>query len=218
MYWKMSIDLSRPLVSSMGHHDALDGFLTCMELQHGASLAAELPPGSDLGDEVADFANMIDQRELVTGDPLGIGGLLMDASRVAQLMAIETLDGEHLLDALLAAAGQGLAHFRRQRDLRLPASRRLAFRELGLAIGLSAVELVVQEVETGRLRFSASARFAEGLEILGPYRELGPEIVSFWLGPDNRQVAAWRDHQDINDVMLATSLVPEGFVLLRPRD
>lgn len=218
MYWKMSIDLSRPLVSSMGHHDALDGFLTCMELQHGALPAAERPPGSDLGDEVADFANMIDQRELVTGDPLGIGGLLMDASRVAQLMAIETLDGEHLLDALLAAAGQGLAHFRRQRDLRLPASRRLAFRELGLAIGLSAVELVVQEVETGRLRFSASARFAEGLEILGPYRELGPEIVSFWLGPDNRQVAAWRDHQDINDVMLATSLVPEGFVLLRPRD
>lgn len=25
MYWKMSIDLSRPLVPSMGHHDPLDG-------------------------------------------------------------------------------------------------------------------------------------------------------------------------------------------------
>lgn len=25
MYWKMSIDLSRPQVRSMGHHDPLDG-------------------------------------------------------------------------------------------------------------------------------------------------------------------------------------------------
>ena len=32
MYWKMSIDLSRPLVASMGQHDPLDGFVTCAEL------------------------------------------------------------------------------------------------------------------------------------------------------------------------------------------
>jgi hypothetical protein len=32
MYWKMSIDLSRPLVPSMGHHDPLDGFVTYSEL------------------------------------------------------------------------------------------------------------------------------------------------------------------------------------------
>ena len=33
MYWKMSIDLSYPLVASMGRHDPLDGLITCMQLQ-----------------------------------------------------------------------------------------------------------------------------------------------------------------------------------------
>jgi hypothetical protein len=33
MYWKMSTDLSRPLVPSMGQHDPLDGFITFSVLQ-----------------------------------------------------------------------------------------------------------------------------------------------------------------------------------------
>ncbi|HJX55592.1 MAG TPA: hypothetical protein VJ350_02035, partial [Methanoregula sp.] len=33
MYWKMSTDLTRPLVPSMGQHDPLDGFVTYHELQ-----------------------------------------------------------------------------------------------------------------------------------------------------------------------------------------
>jgi len=33
LYWKMSIDLSYPLVSSMGHHDPLNGLVTYSELQ-----------------------------------------------------------------------------------------------------------------------------------------------------------------------------------------
>jgi len=31
--WKMSVDLTRPLVPSMGHHDPLEGFLTFLALQ-----------------------------------------------------------------------------------------------------------------------------------------------------------------------------------------
>ena len=65
-----------------------------------------------------------------------------------------------------------------QPDLGSPADHRLAFRELGLAIGLAA--------------------------------------ESFWLLPEHRQVRTWLDHEDINDVMLATSLVPEGFLMLPP--
>ena len=37
MYWKMSIDLSRPLMASMGQHDPLDGFVTYNELQATAA-------------------------------------------------------------------------------------------------------------------------------------------------------------------------------------
>ena len=33
MVWKMSIDLTRPLVPSMGQHDPLDGLVTYLELQ-----------------------------------------------------------------------------------------------------------------------------------------------------------------------------------------
>jgi hypothetical protein len=32
VYWKMSTDLSRPLVPAMGLHDALDGFITFREV------------------------------------------------------------------------------------------------------------------------------------------------------------------------------------------
>ncbi len=39
MFWKMSIDLTRPLVPSMGHHDPLDGLITLLTLQH----AGEFP-------------------------------------------------------------------------------------------------------------------------------------------------------------------------------
>jgi hypothetical protein len=37
MYWKMSIDLTYPLVPSMGQHDPLDGYITYHELQATAT-------------------------------------------------------------------------------------------------------------------------------------------------------------------------------------
>ena len=36
LHWKMSIDLSRPLVPSMGQHDPLDGFLIYNRLDAGS--------------------------------------------------------------------------------------------------------------------------------------------------------------------------------------
>jgi hypothetical protein len=36
------------------------------------------------------------------------------------------------------------------------------------------------------------------------------------LAPEHQRTRPWRDHEDINDVMLATSLVPEGFLVLAP--
>ena len=79
MYWKMSIDLSRPLVASMGQHDPIDGFLTCVELE--ATAAALRAPGPSLEGATADFAAMVDPAGLASADPLGIGGLLVDAYR-----------------------------------------------------------------------------------------------------------------------------------------
>ncbi|MGB5413304.1 MAG: hypothetical protein WBN01_01560, partial [Polyangiales bacterium] len=151
-------------------------------------------------------------QDWATADPLGLGGLLADASRVAQLMPLGAFAGSHLLDALLAAAVRGLAGYAQQNDLSYPASRRLAFRELGLAIGLSAVSLIENEVGMQHRQLSRGAEVQEQIKALAPYVALGPEIRSFWLEPEHREVGTWSEHRDINEVMLATSLLPSGFL------
>jgi len=210
MVWKMSTDLSRPLVASMGHHDPLDGFITCIELQTTASMLSSTPTGPTLQAAVADLATMIESRALATADPLGLGGLLMDACRVEQLMRCGATACGDLLATLLAAARDGLSHYSRHGDLRQPASRRLAFRELGLAIGLSAIELIEKEMQAEHRRLSSSADVHAELDALKPDIALASTIRSFWLDPRHQQTRSWSKHRDINDVMLATSLVPEG--------
>ena len=61
-----------------------------------------------------------------------------------------------------------------------PAERRLAFRELGLAIGLRQA--------------NRHAAIAE-------------QILDFWLDDEHRRTDSWMDHRNINDVMLATALL-----------
>lgn len=194
MVWKMSIDLGRPLVPSMGQHDPLDGYVTCAELDATAHALAGEPPMLD--GARSDFAAMTAPGALASADPLGIGGLLFDALR------LDRLGGEDDLEtALLAAALIGLRAYLPRGDLRAPAHRRLAFRELGLAIGLAAVP---------RLR-RASPPLVEQLAELAP---LARAIEDFWLRPEHRAGESWSEHADINEVMLATCLAPDGFLEL----
>jgi hypothetical protein len=89
----------------------------------------------------------------------------------------------------------------------------LAFRELGLAIGLPAIDLVAQ----GQRSRSGVDPTRGLLQALRPYVGLRSLIQSFWLDPELRRSRAWSEHRDINDVMLATSLVPDGFLVLGAR-
>lgn len=184
MYWKLSIDLSRHLVHSMGQHDPLDGFVACVELQ------ATAPLGPDLTRATEDYASMLDRDHLMTIDPLGIGGLLESAHRLAQLSrsGVEVGNGLHL--AIVRAARAGLHGFLQSFELRMPAHSRLAFRELGLAIGLAT------EPNSSIARTTRAS------------------IESFWLDPHHRHTRSWQSHRDISDVMLATCLVPEGYLAL----
>lgn len=214
MVWKMSTDLSRPLVPSMGHHDPLDGLITCVQLQTTKSTLSSTPTGPSLKEAAVSFAAMIEGQDWATADPLGLGGLLIDASRVAQLMHLGAFAGGDVLEALLVAALQGLSHYACQDDLGHPASRRLAFRELGLAIGLSAVELIERETEIEHRHLSRRAAVRERIEALKPYVTLGSEITSFWRDPKHRETRTWSEHREINEVMLATSVVPTGFLVM----
>ena len=214
MVWKMSTDLSRPLVSSMGHHDPLDGFITCVELRTTASSLSTLAAGPSLEDAVADFAAIMDGQDFTTADPLGLGGLLMDAVRVAQLMALGAFAENDLLHRLLVAAVRGLSHYASHSDLRAPASRRLAFRELGLAIGLSALEWIEIEPTATGAGATRDAELRELIATLAGYATLRSEIQAFWLDPVHRSSPSWSDHLDINEVMLATSLLPSSIVAI----
>jgi len=190
MYWKMSIDLSRPLVTSMGQHDPLDGLVTCLQL--------------GLDDTAAGFAAMVDPDQLATDDPLGTGGLLDDAARLAQLGSRgAATHPPGLLDAVLDAALAGVQRWADGPVRGLAAGDRLAFRELGLAIGLAGLDLIGDRGS----RVAALARYAW----------VRDEIESFWLRPEHREVDTWHEHADIDDVMLATCLVPDGFLVLVPR-
>jgi hypothetical protein len=217
MAWKMSTDLSRPLVSSMGQHDPLDGLITCTQLEKTASLLSSASHGPKLTHAIADFAAMTEAIDLRTEDPLGLGGLLSDACRVAQLMARGAFQEGTLLDHLLSVAQEGLALYSGHADWQQPAPRRLAFRELGLAIGLSVIELLQKEPEEAVWRFPARAAWRARMPTLASHVALRPAIVSFWLDAEHQQARTWREHRDINEVMLATSLVPEGFLIMSSR-
>ena len=54
------------------------------------------------------LATLIDGRHLATADPLGLGGLLMDAARLDQLAGSGPWSDSVLLRSVLASAEEGL--------------------------------------------------------------------------------------------------------------
>ncbi|MFZ5892393.1 MAG: hypothetical protein ACOY0T_15140 [Myxococcota bacterium] len=212
--WKMSVDLSRPLVPAMGAHDPLDGFTTFAELR---ATAQKLPSFGDVSNgltlerESRDLFAMLEESSWATPDPLGIGGLLMDCARLAQLApavareastpAPSEFDVSELADRVLAEAVAGLRSYAAREPLVRPGWQRLAFRELGLAIGLAGLRYLKG---VKRSLLSTAERFVP----------LGESIVAFWADSGQHQAASWTEHRDINEVMLATSLLPDGFLEL----
>ena len=212
MYWKMSIDLSRPQVASMGHHDPLDGLITCLEIRE--QIEGQQEKNSHLLEaEIVELADMCRGVNWTTPDPLGLGGLLADACRLAQLQSADAqipLPG--LLQDMLDAAVVGLSIYVRDNSMQLPADYRLAFRELGLAIGLHGLARIKELISSQPGFFRSEPRLGSLLEALNHYRPLQEQIEEFWLEPENREAGSWQDHADINMVMLAASLAPEGFL------
>jgi hypothetical protein len=208
LVWKMSIDLSHAAVASSGQHDALDGLVTCLQLQARRDAAVGGPELTDVIAQLAAWAGAGDWR---TDDPLGLGGLLADAWRLMQLPSTTTTTTttvSPLLERMLDAAGAGLDACARQRPWQRPPSQRLAFRELGLAIGLQAV---------GRMQASLPGRadataLQPRLRALSRHAALAADINACWREPAAQRSATWRAHEDINAVMLATSLVPSGYL------
>ena len=214
MYWKMSIDLSYPLVPSMGHHDPLDGFITYNQLQATADKNSQRSPGLDLNEEIGDMANICRGKSWATEDPLGIGGLLCDAYRVVQLIINENFEQTDLPGVLLDSSLPGLESYARMNHLKLPADYRLAFRELGLTIGLKAIGKLQGLIEGAPGLLNKKHPLRTRIENLMRYAPLIETIENFWLKRTGREAGSWTEHRDINMVMLATSLAPDGYLTL----
>jgi hypothetical protein len=214
MYWKMRIDLSYPLVPSMGQHDPLDGLITYQQLQATAMKLADPHAERPLGTEIAEMTAMCEGMTWMTDDPLGIGGLLSDAYRLAQLMISTNLRESDRLVSLLRDAEVGLENFVRSRHLSASADYRLAFRELGVSIGLHALVKMQRAIEQYPENFSNQQELDAMLSGLARFLPLNELIESFWLEPINQQSQSWTGHRDINSVMLATSLAPDGYLVL----
>jgi len=212
MYWKMSIDLSRPLVPSMGQHDPLDGLITYRQIQIAARKDKESTAGEDLEAEIADMAQIGSGMTWDTDDPLGIGGLLCDACRAAQLSAMLSPEESALLVNLLESSLRGLGHFVQGATLMAAPDERLAFRELGLSIGLRALPRL-QGLMDRHLGPPGKAHPAHTkIKSLSRFLPLCEGIEGFWLDPASRENETWKAHREINMVMLATSLAPDTFL------
>lgn len=212
LYWKMSIDLSRPQVSAMGHHDPLDGLLTCLEIKEQTAGQPETDT-DELDTAIKDLAEMCRGVNWTTHDPLGLGGLLADGWRLVQLQAATVeVPLQGLLQDILDAAMVGLSIYMRDNSMHLPASHRLAFRELGLAIGLQAVGRIKSLTDQEPDIFHSDSGLDSLLNGLQLYLRLGEQIEQFWLEHQNRNVPSWTEHRDINMVMLATCLAPDCYL------
>ncbi len=208
MVWKMSVDLDRPLVPSMGHHDPLDGWVL-----------AQILLASDHGDDdergelhrcASVYRDLLDRRDLATGDPLGIGGLLLDAWQLFRIRPDTDPTVSALIPQLIDAAAPGLDQFVGQRQLDAAPRYRLGFRELGLATGLRAVQRLTECLSASDS--AGPARLGALLTRISGRFWLADEIEQTWLDPANRALPSWTEHRDINDVMLAACLAPAGYL------
>jgi len=209
MYWKMSIDLSRPLVSSMGHLDPLDALIVVYQIQRNYSERKE-----DFESEQESLMEICGHSTWRTTDMLSIGSLMIEAYRMGQLIMLgETLDVS-LLYEVIHGAYEGLSELEGV-DWDTNPELRLAFRELGLVIGLKAIgrfsELVLQEKGLRDVLAKSLVAFERFLPLVGV-------IESFWLAPEHRLNNTWIQHVDINEAMLVTTLLPDGFLELEPEE
>jgi hypothetical protein len=94
----------------------------------------------------------------------------------------------------------------------------LAFRELGLAIGLRGPQIICEAFQNERSAFESRSSLLRLIDMLLPYERLSDEIIDFWLPYEEEDPdESWRAHQDINEVMLATAIAPSTFLSVGER-
>jgi len=74
-------------------------------------------------------------------------------------------------------------------------------------------EILLMQVNSNK--FTGNQRAYSHVDCLQHYVPLGETITGFWLEPRNQKSRIWNEHRGINHMMLATSLMPEGYLELQ---
>lgn len=197
MYWKMSIDLSRPLVQSMGAHDPLEGLICAIGAREAVR---EMSPKLNI--IISKMKHLCASRYWYTTDPLGIGGLLLNTTRVAKLAASGVeLPNEIKPEKLWPDCIDGLKGFAKRFNTSSSATQRLAFRECGLSLGVRVLYGLKDEMAGANLP----------LDQLQEFIPLADRIEVFWSESTNQRYSTWKEHLDINEVSLASSLTSSAY-------
>ncbi len=125
----------------------------------------------------------------------------------------ENFKQTELLETLLDSSLMGLESYTNRNHVKLPADYRLAHRELGLSIGLKSVEKLQVWIEQNPGLFNNKDALEFKIKNLMHYSPLSEIVDMFWLERINREAARWTAHREINMVMLATTLAPDGYLI-----
>jgi hypothetical protein len=207
MYWKMSVDLSRPLVPVMGAHDPLEGLLCALQCSEHVTLCR-----TNFELYIRRLEQLCKRVDWTTDDALGLGGLLLNVVRAADLQRTVLLPACVSPARILRSVEEGLRTFADDFKAYQPPSYRLAFRECGLSLGLRAI--------MGHKVFLTE----QGLEPVFSTEIMGlPDLIeAFWQEEGNQRAVTYTEHLDINEVSLASSMLahmePEIFARFPARD
>ncbi|KAF8247131.1 hypothetical protein K440DRAFT_654902 [Wilcoxina mikolae CBS 423.85] len=127
MYWKVSIDLTHPLVGTEGNLDPFDGYIIY-------SLLNETGGGGKLEQEIAEYKKIVDAkwRSYHSDDPLDLGMTLWTAHWKYR--------EEEWLSSIKDGAFESLVSLDGDGELSLDCGHRLAFREFGSVLGLKCYD------------------------------------------------------------------------------
>ncbi|KAJ5690954.1 hypothetical protein N7488_011689 [Penicillium malachiteum] len=191
MIWKMSMDLSAPLVSSEGNLDPIDGFVVFRILQATAIKAGD---GEVLTEEIGDYKRVMERKgeHFVSKDTLDLGMTLWTAHWFSE--------HENWASNLANRCFEQLYDiFEINRYLDRNIKFRLAFREYGTCLGCYCQS----QQTTDKERAVDLKTWADAIiTAWDPYMELS---ISQDLTPE--------DLRPINRVMYATALTPGGMAL-----
>ncbi len=194
IYWKMNVDLKRPLVSSMGAHDPLDGLLTTLKVQEYTN------ENKDFSDYVDKLSRLCAGKDWTTADPLGLGGLFLDVVSAMELKEQADPPDSVKPEKLFREAIRGLKDFTSRKDIAEPVHFRLCFRECGLSLGLNTLGAYQPWLEKHDINYAN----------LEAYLSMADEIEEFWSEPVHRESNPYVEHLDINDVTLAASILAQA--------